>query len=273
MTVVLIAGEMSVPDRLGHHDYVGGCNLLAHLLEQTPGVRTKRVDDGWPTDERVFDIARTVVLYSGGGRKHPFVANTARWEKIERLAGNGVGFVLLHQAVSFPPESADRALPCIGGVHVRGESRRGHWPTFHRTFPAHAVTRGVRPWETTDGWLTQIRFVNAMKDVVPLVWSGEQHRGSPLGGTDDIASWAYEREDIGRTFCFTGLDAHSAWALPGLRQLVVNGILWSAGLPIPDNGASCQADATAVNSCITPRGSSVAMAMKSARYFFRRLAR
>ena len=53
--IVLIAGTTQEVDRVGHHDYLGGCRLLQSLLEQTPGVETVLVKDGWPSDESVFD--------------------------------------------------------------------------------------------------------------------------------------------------------------------------------------------------------------------------
>ena len=66
-------------------------------------------------------------------------------------------------------------------------------------------------------------------------------------------AWTYDRPDGGRSFCFTGLDAHSAWSVPGVRQLIVNGILWSAGVNVPPEGAPCTADETTSNSYLTPR--------------------
>ena len=34
--IVLVAGPVKPSDRRGHHDYLGGCRLLAGLLSQTP---------------------------------------------------------------------------------------------------------------------------------------------------------------------------------------------------------------------------------------------
>lgn len=62
----------------------------------------------------------------------------------------------------------------------------------------------------------------------------------------------------GRSFCFTGLDAHSAWSVGGVHQLMVNAILWSAGLTIPANRASCVVSPTELQSNLTLRGSQAA---------------
>ena len=104
-----------------------------------------------------------------------------------------------------------------------------------------------------DGWLNELKFVEDLKGVTPLVWSGKTHQGSPDGGMGDLVGWVYERPTGGRSFGFTGIDAHSAWALPGMRQLVVNGILWTANLAIPNGGAPNKITETALDSNLTPR--------------------
>jgi len=272
VTIVLLAGTVKVPDRVGHHDYLGGCTLLASLLEQTAGVRAIVVRDGWPQDESVFDAARSLVVYSGGGRKLALLASPQRTLTIQRLVDRGVGMVMIHQAVSYPPELAGQAARWIGGVHVAGQSARGHWPARHQEFPCHPVTRGVGAWESRDGWLKQIQFLDGMHGVTPLVWSGREHRGARSGGVADVVSWVYERPAGGRSFCFTGLDAHSAWSAAGLRQLLVNGTLWSAGLAIPETGAPGALDTAALRGHLTPRGARSAWAITLLRRGLRRLA-
>jgi len=272
VTIVLLAGTVKVPDRIGHHDYLGGCTLLAALLEQTAGVRTVVVRDGWPSDESVLDAARSLVVYSGGGRKLALLASPQRVATIQRLVDGGVGLVTIHQAVSFPPEHADQATRWCGGVHVAGRSGRGHWPARHGQFPAHPVTRGVELWESRDGWLNEIQFCDGMRGVTPLVWSGREHHGASSGGAADVVSWAYERPEGGRSFCFTGLDGHSAWSAAGVRQLLVNGALWSAGLPIPAAGAPCAVAPEVLPGYLTPRGSRAAWAAKLLRRGLRRLS-
>jgi hypothetical protein len=272
VTIVLLAGTVKVPDRVGHHDYLGGCTLLASLLEQTAGVRAIVVRDGWPQDESVFDCARSLVVYSGGGGKLALLASPQRIATTQRLVEGGVGMVMIHQAVSYPPEFAGQAARWIGGVHVAGQSARGHWPARHQEFPCHPVIRGVEAWESRDGWLKEIQFLDDMRGVTALVWSGREHRGASSGGVADVVSWAYERPAGGRSFCFTGLDAHSAWSAAGLRRLLVNGTLWSAGLTIPETGAPCAVDTAALRSYLTPRGSRSAWAIKLLRRVLRRLA-
>jgi hypothetical protein len=269
--IVLIAGKLKIPDRLGHHDYLAGCKLLAALLEQSTGVQTIIIPNGWPEDERAFDGARAIVFYTGGGGKQAFLKSTQRLEHLQKLVDQHVGIVMIHQAVGVPREFAKQVTSWLGGAHVRGESQEGHWRSRHREFPVHPTTRGVLPWSIRDGWLNDIQFVDGLRGVTPLMWSGRKHRGSPTGEMADVVCWAYERPTGGRSFCFSGLDAHKAWAKIGVRQLLVNGALWAAGMPVPQSGAPCETEAKLLKANLTPRGGRGRWALNFIRRYIQRL--
>ena len=251
--IVLIAGETALIDVAGHHDYLAGCACLDTLLRQTKHIEPVQVKNGWPDDESVFSKAKSVVFYTDGGGSQAFLTSPNRIAKLQTLVDQGVGIVMIHQAVDFPDSTEAQAKGWLGGVYTKSSSARGHWDSNHVDFPKHPITRGVTPWKINDGWLNAIQFADGMKGVTPLVWSGKQYAGSRSGLDKDIVAWAYERPNGGRSFAFTGLDAHSAWSLPGMRQLVVNGVLWSAGLDIPSVGASCQIEDGQLEKMLTPR--------------------
>jgi hypothetical protein len=257
--LVLIAGRVKVPDRAGHHDYLAGCRLLARLLAQTAAVESRLVMEGWPADASAFDGASGVVFYTAGGGRQPFLQSAERVAQIQALAERGVGLSMLHQAVDYPAPHLEQATRWLGGATLRGVSRRGHWTAQHAEFPAHAVTRGVAPWSARDGWIHDVQFVPERRGVSPLLWA------RPSRAPEDIVCWAYERPGGGRSFCFSGLDAHSAWSYQGLRQLIVNGVLWSAGVAIPEAGAACVADAETLAAGLTPRGSLAQLALSQLR--------
>jgi hypothetical protein len=247
--VWLVPGRVKVPDRPGHHDYLAGCRLLAQLLAQTPGVETRVAEEGWPEDARAFDAADGVLYYGAGGGRQPFLRSPERIAQLQALAERGLGLAMLHQAVDTPAEHAERAASWLGGATIRGRSRRGHWGARHEDFPTHPISRGVTPWSARDGWICDVQFVAGLRGVSPLLWA------RPGRASQDVVAWAFERPSGGRSFCFSGLDSHAAWSLPGLRQLIVNGVLWSAGLEIPEEGAPCAADPQLLTGGLTPRGS------------------
>ncbi|NBY01604.1 MAG: thioesterase, partial [Planctomycetes bacterium] len=63
----------------------------------------------------------------------------------------------------------------------------------------------------------------------------------------ETVGWAFESSKGGRAFSYTGGHMQSNWGKDGLRQLVVNGILWSAGLEIPEKGAPNKLDPSDLN--------------------------
>ncbi len=251
--ILLIAGETAKVDTVGHHDYIAGCKCLDQLLRQVDQVTCVSVENGWPSDEKLFDEAKSIVFYTDGGGKQAFLESAQRTAKLQSLVDSGVGIVMIHQAVDFPDESEKQAKDWLGGVYLKSKSGRGHWDSAHVDFPTHPITRGVEPWKINDGWLNGIEFVEGMKGITPLVWSGKEYAGSRAGLDRDIVAWSYDRENGGRSFVFTGLDAHSAWKLPGVRQLVVNGVVWSAGIEIPRSGVRCAIDDTELDAMLTPR--------------------
>ena len=251
--IVLVAGETAKVDVAGHHDYLAGCRCLDILLRQTGGIETARVNGGWPENKQAFDGASAVVFYTDGGGKQAFLDAPDRIATMQSLAEAGVGMVMIHQAVDFPDEFATQGQAWLGGVYLAGKSGRGHWPSVHIEFPTHPITRGVSTWKVNDGWLNGLQFVDKMQGITPLVWSGKDDEESRAGQDAQIVGWAYQRPDGGRSFSFTGLDAHSAWELDGMRQLVVNGILWSAGVEIPARGAPCRIEKSELQSLLTPR--------------------
>lgn len=237
--VVLLAG--SVSSKTGQHEYFAGCAILMDLLKQTKGVYPVMAREGWPQNEAIFKGAKTVVYYGDGGGKQPFLEPT-KWKTLSKLMDNGVGLVLLHQAVDFPPEPGQDIKKWLGGVFLKDQGCRGHWDMDFTEVGSHPVLGGVKPFKLLgDGWLYNMHFAD--KGVTPLLSSlvPDKSRTSRDAkehmGRSEVVAWAYERPEGGRGFAFTGCDLHKNWADVNQRKLVVNGILWSAGLKIPKGGA------------------------------------
>ena len=120
--IVLIAGETAKVDKVGHHDYIAGCKCLEAMLRQTERVGTVQVLEGWPTDESVFENASSVVFYTDGGGKQAFLSSPKRVERVQALVDAKAGIVMIHQAVDFPEEFAERAKGWLGGIYLNGKS-------------------------------------------------------------------------------------------------------------------------------------------------------
>ncbi len=245
--IVLLAG--SVSSKPGGHEYFAGCTILANALKQTTGVWPVMAAEGWPKDERIFDGARAVVVYADGGSKLPFL-EPARWEKMKSLLAKGAGLAMLHQAVDVPEERAEEIQSWLGGVFKKDIGCRGHWDMSFADFPKHAITRGVAPFSAPgDGWLYNLHFAAGAVPVIAGQVPDKARTSADAkahAGRAETIGWAYERADGGRSFAFTGADWHTNWKAEGQRRLVVNGILWSAKIAVPEGGAPVAFDAAEI---------------------------
>ncbi len=55
-------------------------------------------------------------------------------------------------------------------------------------------------------------------------------------GKPQATAWAWERPDGGRAFGFTGGHFHLGWGHDDQRKLLLNAILWTAGMDVPGKG-------------------------------------
>jgi len=249
--IVLLAGDPSSKP-LGH-EYFAGCAMFADLLRQTPGVHPTIAWGGWPVNEEILKGASAVVFYMDGGDKMPFL-DDRRWAVLRELEASGAGLVFLHQMIDFPSARRDEALGWLGALFENGAGGRGHWESESSNFPKSPVTRGLKPFKINDGWLYGLqRNPGADDRLTPILLTRppDSSRGSEPSkrnsGREEIFAWTYERENGGRTFAFCGADWHPNWAVESVRRLVINGILWSAGMGIPEGGAPVALEEGALN--------------------------
>lgn len=265
--VVLIAGTPSHGP--GDHEHNAGCKLLMKCLEDVPGVEPVLVTGGWPADESVLQGARTIVLYSDGGRGHPYVRQDRIDRVIRPMVEKGVGLVFLHFAVEVPRGApGDFFLDAIGGYYETGFSTNPVWVADFKHLPEHPITRGVKPFALRDEWYYNIRFRDGMKGVVPILTATPDHQtrqgrsSSPRGpyphivaaeGRAEVMSWAVERPDGGRGFGFTGGHFHKNWGNDDFRTLVLNAILWTARVDVPESGVRCSVSDADLKANLDPK--------------------
>ncbi|HZV22402.1 MAG TPA: ThuA domain-containing protein, partial [Luteimonas sp.] len=241
--VVLIGGAAS--EGPGRHAYPDGIRALQALLEAAPDTRgrieVRAYPDGWPADAHAFDGAAAVVLYFDGLDQHP-LRDPARRAAFAQLMRRGVGVVALHQASTISPGD-DLGLPrWLGGARIGTFDRSTEWAQLQPA--AHAVARGIVPFAYRDEFYPTIRFADAAAGartpVLRAVLHPQFRDGRALvedvPETVDVA-WAFERSGGGRSVVYTGAHYLAALDAPGVRRLLLNAVLWTAGLDVPDVGA------------------------------------
>ncbi|HWE36756.1 MAG TPA: ThuA domain-containing protein [Isosphaeraceae bacterium] len=265
--VVVVAGRPSHGPR--EHEFNAGCKLLVKCLNEQEGVEAVFVGGGWPSDEGVFEGAKSVVFFMDGGGGHPMIQSN-RLETMKRLMDRGVGLVCLHYAVEFPKGKAgDQLLDWLGGYYEAGYSTNPHWTAEVKSLPDHPITRGVKPFTIKDEWYFNIRFRPDMKGVTPIVVAKPDDKtrqgvsASPRGpyahivaakGRDEVLGWSTVRADGGRSFGFTGAHFHDNWGQPDFRKLVLNAILWTARVDVPKDGVACEVSKDDLEKNLDPKG-------------------
>lgn len=233
--IVLVAGKPSHAP--GAHEHNAGVLLMAKWLRQNRAEAVV-VKGGWPPDAAVFQGARSVVFYLDGGKNNPMFGEGRR-EVLARLMRQGVGLVLLHYALD-PGDYRDDFLEWAGGYWERGYSANPiNDVAVTRASPEHPVSRGWKGFAGNDEWYYRLRFRPHDARVTPILTT-LLPKDAPQ---KEVIGWVVERAGGGRSFCFTGGHFHSNWGLPDQRRMVTNGILWTAGLPIPRRGARCDVSA------------------------------
>jgi type 1 glutamine amidotransferase len=231
----------------GEHEYMKGLEILAHCLKQNPGtvVTVIKVDGtkaGWPAEATAtsLDGANAIVCFlrAGGGY---FLVDKERRTKLHELMKNGTGFVALHWAVEGPKALGHPYMDILGGYYEPGFSKNPH--NLAKVVPnnaAHPIARGWSEFEAYDEFYFNIRLLPEAHTVVTATLKdrdGTQYKDQTIG-------WVYERKNSkgplgpGRSFGFTGGHYHVNFGIPEFRRLITNGILWTADIEVPQNGAS-----------------------------------
>jgi hypothetical protein len=259
--LVLIAGKPSHPPLM--HEFRAGSLLLESCLKNVPGLKVEVHENGWVKDESTFADADAVVIYSDGGPGHPALQGD-HLKTLEALVAKGVGFGCMHYGVEVPADKGGKEFKqWIGGHYESQFSCNPIWEPEFKSFPAHPVTKGVKPFQAKDEWYFNIRFsgdisgneaakVEGMTFTPILVATPSDtvrdgpyvHPRGPYEhiqknkGRAEAMLWVVERPDGGRGFGFTGGHFHVNWGNDDFRKTVLNTLVWVSKAEVPESGVS-----------------------------------
>lgn len=243
--IVFIAGPRSHSS--GDHEFRAGCMLLAKALNQQSGLGVKASVVGveWAKNKSVLDGADAIVIYADASKG---IAD--QWDYLDTLTKKGVGLMLMHYAVHPNKEMADRyQRRWVGATMENDWSVNPHWLAELEVMPDHPIARGVAPkFEALDEFYYNMRFQEDRTQVLDLAtavptrermkayinmwnWHGADGMNKP-----QTLMWGVERKDGGRGVGFTGGHYHKNWAIDDFRTMVLNAIVWTAGMDVPKDG-------------------------------------
>ena len=244
--IVLIAGNDS--HKHGDHEHLAGCSILAKCLNASKLSVEVVVTAGWPSDMKVFDGAKAIVVFANGNKQHPL---NDHFEYIDKLADKGVGIGLMHFALEVEVgKTSEYLTKWIGGFYEDRFSTNPNWKAACEINREHVATRGVKNFNIRDEWFFNFRFVDPTA-IVPLITaipdenarSGKSsHPKGPYAhivkakGKTEVLAWAFERQGGGRGMGFGGAHHHGNWRNDNFRKVVINTIAWLARIEIPQVG-------------------------------------
>jgi type 1 glutamine amidotransferase len=257
--IVFLAGPKD-HGRPGRHEYERDLRVLASGLENSPdlagaGVTTRVFVGSAPRDLNEFRDAAAIVIESSSDRwereTHPlFPADpltnhrgyddeSTAWLKSldELIKQQRIGVVIFHYATWVENWTArGYYVSWTGGLWVQMISRNpvDQWSMTLES-AEHPILRGVQPWTYRDEIFCRFLLPNDSRRTNLLLATPTEDK---LKIGPQIAAWAYERDDGGRSFVFGGVDFHDNMAVEDYRKFLLNGIAWAARLDVPEGGVS-----------------------------------
>lgn len=246
--ILLIAGKPSHGS--GDHEFRAGCMLLANKLNQSGLPLEATVHSyGWPKDESIFDDVDACVIYAdaGGrfGEKYEFLN--------KKVKEDGMGIMFMHYGVHPKKAVGEKYFkPWIGAYMDDHISVNPHWIADVKPVVKEQISRGVNPFTAYDefyfnmDWPTKeecdctrpVAIATPTPDrIVRYINMWNQH-GEKCFGTEQALMWCRDPkvEDGGRGIGFVGGHYHRNWAVDEFRQLVMNAIVWTARMEVPEDG-------------------------------------
>lgn len=223
-TVLLIGKQPDHP--FGSHMYLHTCKMLGECARLN-GLEPV-VSDGWPRDPALLKDVKTIVVYTSPAAE--FLLDSPHRDEFMRLMKEGVGLVTLHWASSINQQNLDRLgdrwTSYLGGTWISNVGLSTTKSPLKQLVAKHPICRGWSEYELLDEYYLNPKIV----DATPLLQVTTQ-------GKDVVVGWAYERPDSGRSYATTLGHFYSNFEREPFRQAIVNAILWTAKVDVPENGA------------------------------------
>lgn len=212
------------------HTYMSDCELLARCLRQTDGVEAV-VSNGWPKDPAVLKDVTAIVLETRLGGTVLFRGPQRR--QVRDMLKRGVGITAIHWGTGAETPEGGPWLQTMGAwFNAEGDGFSSYLVQTSRvqqTDARHPISRGWSDFDLREEYYFKLCFLPQARPLMSTVIEGKSY---PIG-------WVYERRNSngGRSFGFVGGHFHNNFGIKAFRQAVVNGILWTAHIDIPQNGA------------------------------------
>ena len=245
--ILIVVGPSTHPP--GTHEVTAGGRLMAHALQHASnvgGVQAEVVTE-WPQSAAVRNRASTVVFIGDIFPPQRLPDSPLVLAQLGEMMNRGCGIACVHfatglRAVDVRPDGSHPLLNWLGGYFA---TRCPHHQSVAKVFPmvtispetrAHPVSRGWKEFSLPEEPYYNNYFGPGGNRLAPNVTALATSTLPPESSKREIVAWGVEREDTGRGFAVVMPHFYKNWANADLRRLILNGIVWSAKLEVPERG-------------------------------------
>jgi len=245
--VLIVVGPSKHPP--GTHEVAAGGRVMEYALEHSsnvPGIEADVVYE-WP-DKALRDAASTIVFIGDTFPANRFPNARRNLADLEEMMNRGCGIVSVHYATGLlgqdvAPDGDHPLLRWMGGYFANRSCP--HHESIAKVFesaaiepaaPGHPVSRGWKPFTVHDEPYIRNYFGKDHNRPAPHVTIFATSMLPPEAPERQAVAWGVERRDGGRGFGIVMPHFYKNWGQPDLRKLILNAIVWSAKLPMPENG-------------------------------------
>lgn len=215
------------------HEYEAGLKILEKMLSKTSGVDATLVkaDEPWRDGPELLSKADGCIVFLSEGAKF-VTAEPKRLAAFQKLAERGGGLGVLHWGMGTKEaKNIEPFVKMFGACHGGPDRKFQVLSTTLKVVDfKHPMVAGVQDLELREEFYYNLKVVKDVNPPQPILTAR-------IDGKDEMVGWAWERAK-GRSFGFTGLHFHENWRHPEYRRIILQGTLWSLGLPSPKEKAA-----------------------------------
>jgi type 1 glutamine amidotransferase len=245
--IVIIVGPTNHPP--GTHEVAAGARVMQYCIENSSNLQDMEAEVfyEWPKDVAVLDAANVVVFIGDTFPPNRFSDSEAKLRKLGEVMEGGCGIVCVHYATGLRAEdvAADGEHPLLHWMGGYFATRCEHHQSIAKIFESatiniaatgHAICRGCDEFTLHDEPYIKNYFGKHSNKLATNVTAIATSMLPPEDPKEETVAWCIERPDGGRGFGIVMPHFYRNWAIEDLRRLIMNGIVWSAHLPVPSDG-------------------------------------
>ncbi|MEX0322969.1 MAG: ThuA domain-containing protein [Puniceicoccaceae bacterium] len=233
----------------GTHEVAAGARLMAFCLESLENAQKLEVDvvDSWTSDWKTLKTYDTVVLIGDSFPGERMAESDTAMKDLARMMKKGCGMITVHYGVGLKnedmgPDGDHPLLHWTGGYfaakcdHHQSVAKIYEAATIVPADPAHPIANGVMPFTIKDEPYIK-NYFGPKGRMLPGAFPVATSMLPPDDPNKEIIAWGIERPDSGRGLGITLPHFFQNWKVEPLRKFIINGILWTAKVEVPNAGA------------------------------------